>query len=42
MVDEMENRLGYLKDHTVLLDKPDYERIDKFLEEINGAIIKNS
>jgi predicted nucleotidyltransferase len=42
MVDEMENRLGYLKDHTVLPDKPDYERIDKFLEEINGEIIKNS
>jgi hypothetical protein len=42
MVDEMENRLGYLKDHTVLPDKPDYERIDRFLEEINGAIIKNS
>ena len=42
MVDEMENRLEYLKDHTVLPDKPDYERIDRFLEEINIKIIKNS
>lgn len=42
MVDEMENRLEYLKGHTVLPDKPDYERIDRFLEEVNMEIIKNS
>lgn len=41
MVDELENKLQYLKEHTELPDKPDYKRINKFLEEANWSVIKN-
>lgn len=39
IVDEMENRLEYLKEHTELPANPDYKRINKFLEEVNCGIV---
>ena len=41
MVDELDSKLQYLKEHTELPDKPDYKRINKFLEEANWSVIKN-
>ena len=41
MVDELDNKLNYLKDHTDLPDKPDYERINRFLADVNlGIVVK--
>ena len=42
MVDELENKLNYLKEHTVLPDKPDYDRINKFLARANLDVIEKS
>lgn len=41
IVDEFENKLNYLKEHTDLPPNPDYERINKFLREANYKVIKN-
>jgi len=41
MVDELDSKLQYLKEHTELPDNPDYKRINKFLEEANWSVIKN-
>lgn len=41
IVDEFENKLNYLKEHTDLPPNPDYERINKFLCEANYKVIKN-
>lgn len=40
MVDELENKLNYWKEHTILPNNPDYVRINKFLEDVNYNIIK--
>lgn len=42
MVDELENKLNYLKEHTVLPDNPDYDRINKFLARINLGVIEKT
>lgn len=39
MVDELENKLNHLKEHTSLPDNPDYKRINKFLEEANWDVL---
>jgi len=39
LVDEYENRLNYLKEHTSLPDKPDYNRINRFLRDVNYSIV---
>ena len=41
IVDEFENKLNYLKEHTDLPPNPDYGRINKFLREANYKVIKN-
>lgn len=41
IVDEFENKLNYLKEHTDLPPNPDYGRINKFLLEANYKVIKN-
>ena len=40
IVDELECRLQYWKEHTELPPNPDYKRINKFLEEVNYDVIK--
>ena len=40
IVDELEGRLEYWKEHTELPPNPDYKRINKFLEEVNYDVIK--
>ena len=39
IVDEMENKLNYLKDHSPLPDNPDYKRINVFLYEANLDVL---
>lgn len=39
IVDEMENKLNYLKDHSPLPDNPDYKRINDFLYNANLAVL---
>lgn len=39
IVDEMENKLNYLKDHSPLPDNPDYKRINDFLYKANLAVL---
>ena len=39
MVDEMENKLDYLKDHSPLPDNPDYKRINDFLYDANLTVL---
>lgn len=39
IVDEMENKLDYLKDHSPLPDNPDYKRINDFLYDANLAVL---
>ena len=39
IVDEMENKLNYLKDHSPLPDNPDYERINDFLYKSNLYVL---
>ena len=41
IVDEYEKKLDYLKEHSDLPPNPDYERINKFLADVNGSIIIN-
>ena len=41
IVDEMENKLDYLKDHSPLPDKPDYKRINDFLYDANLTVLYN-
>lgn len=40
IVDELNNKLGYWKEHSELPQNPDYKRIDAFLEEVNLGVIK--
>ena len=40
IVDELNNKLGYWKEHSELPQNPDYKRIDAFLEEVNLGIIE--
>ena len=40
IVDELNNKLGYWKEHSELPPNPDYKRIDAFLEEVNLGIIE--
>ena len=42
MVDELENKLNYWKEHTTLPNNPDYTRINRFLRDINYSIVINS
>ena len=39
IVDEFENKLEYLKDHTDLPPNPDYNRINKFLADANWSVL---
>lgn len=39
IVDEMENKLNYLKDRSPLPDNPDYKRINDFLYDANLAVL---
>ena len=39
MVDEMEKKLDYLKDHSPLPDNPDYKRINDFLYDANLTVL---
>ena len=39
IVNEMENKLDYLKDHSPLPDNPDYKRINDFLYDANLAVL---
>ena len=39
IVDEMENKLNYLKDHSPLPDNPDYKKINDFLYNANLAVL---
>jgi predicted nucleotidyltransferase len=39
IVDEYDDRLNYLKDHNDLPPKPDYDRIRKFLIDVNASIV---
>ena len=41
IVDEMENKLNYLKDHSPLPDNPDYKRINDFLYDANLNVLYN-
>lgn len=40
IVDELENKLEYWKEHTELPANPDYDRINKFLAEANWEVVK--
>lgn len=40
LVSEYENKLNYLKNHSVLPDNPDYDRINKFLMNANLSVIR--
>lgn len=40
IVDELNNKLGYWKEHSELPQNPDYKRIDAFLEEVNLEVIE--
>lgn len=42
IVDELENKLNYWKEHTELPPNPDYNRINKFLASVNERIVINS
>jgi len=39
IVDEYEKKLDYLKEHSDLPPNPDYERINKFLADVNRSIV---
>lgn len=40
IIEDLESKMDYWKEHTELPDKPDYERINKFLAETNLKILK--
>lgn len=42
IVDEFENKLEYLKDHTDLPPNPDYNRINKFLTDANWSVLNGN
>ena len=42
IVDEFENKLEYLKDHTDLPPNPDYNRINKFLADANWSVLNRN
>lgn len=42
IVDEYESKLDYLKWHSVLPSHPDYDRINKFLVDVNWGIVSRS
>lgn len=42
IVDEFENKLEYLKDHTDLTPNPDYNRINKFLADANWSVLNGN
>lgn len=41
IVDELENKLEYWKEHTELPANPDYDRINKFLADVNRQVVLN-
>ena len=41
IVDELENKLEYWKEHTELPANPDYNRINKFLADVNRQVVLN-
>lgn len=41
IVDDLESKLNYWKEHTSLPANPDYDRINKFLAEANWEVVKN-
>lgn len=41
IVDDLESKLEYWKEHTSLPANPDYDRINKFLAEANWEVVKN-
>ena len=41
IVDELNNKLGYWKEHSELPQNPDYKRINGFLRDVNLGIVKN-
>ena len=41
IVDELESKLNYLKNHTELPENPDYKRINNFLLDANWSVVKN-
>ena len=41
IVDELENKLDYWKEHTELPDNPDYKRINKFIADVNWSILRS-
>lgn len=42
MIDELENKLNYWKEHTELPESPDYVRIYRFLEEANLSVVNHA
>lgn len=42
IVDEYENKLEYFKEHSELPSKPDYDKINHFLADVNRSIILKS
>jgi len=40
IVDELDNKLQYWKKHTTLPKNPDYNRINKFLADVNLGVVK--
>lgn len=42
IVDEFENKLEHLKDHTDLPPNPDYNRINKFLADANWSVLNGN
>lgn len=41
IVDDLENKLEYWKEHTELPANPDYDRINKFLADVNRQVVLN-
>ena len=42
IISEYDNKLNHLKNHSVLPDNPDFDRINKFLMETNLKIVKDN
>lgn len=42
IVDEMENKLEYLKEHSQLPSNPDYNRINKFIADANWSVLNGN
>ena len=42
MVDELERKMNYLKEHSDLPDNPDYKRINKFLAKANWSVLNGN